>query len=150
MELRNKSRLTLWLEHTRDIWFVLFATTSAFCLYTCVFAFRKTFSAATFDGVEYLNVSYKSWLVISQVVGYGLAKFIGIKVISELKSKSRAFGVLLMISVAGISWFFFALVPPPYNIIFLFTNGLPLGMVWGMDISGSRVQLPASGFQLHV
>ncbi len=132
MELLNKTRLTSWLERTHDFWFVLFATTVAFCLYTCVFAFRKTFSAATFDGIEYLNVSYKSWLVISQVIGYGLAKFIGIKVISELKARSRAFGILLMISIAGISWFFFAIVPAPYNIIFLFTNGLPLGMVWGM------------------
>jgi hypothetical protein len=37
-----------------------------------------------------------------------------------------------MIAIAGISWFFFALVPPPYNIFFLFTNGFPLGLVWGM------------------
>ena len=37
-----------------------------------------------------------------------------------------------MVSIAGISWLLFAIVPPPYNVIFLFTNGLPLGMVWGM------------------
>ena len=87
---------------------------------------------ATFDGMEFWNVSYKSWLVIFQVVGYALSKFIGIKVISELKSSSRSGGILLMVGIAILSWFLFALTPAPYNIIFLFTNGLPLGMVWGM------------------
>ena len=37
-----------------------------------------------------------------------------------------------MVLIAGISWLFFAIVPPPYNIVFLFTNGFPLGLVWGM------------------
>jgi hypothetical protein len=41
-------------------------------------------------------------------------------------------GILLTVAIAGLSWFFFAIVPPPYNLIFLFTNGFPLGMVWGM------------------
>ncbi|HYI78858.1 MAG TPA: DUF5690 family protein, partial [Chryseolinea sp.] len=104
----------------------------AFCLYTCIYAFRKTFSVATFDGLAYAGISYKVWLVMFQVVGYALSKFIGIRVISELKASSRAFGIILMILIAGISWFFFAIVPPPYNIVFLFTNGFPLGLVWGM------------------
>jgi hypothetical protein len=82
--------------------------------------------------MAYWGISYKVWLVTFQIVGYGLSKFIGIKVISELKAHSRSLGILLMVSIAGISWLFFALVPPPYNMIFLFTNGLPLGMVWGM------------------
>lgn len=110
----------------------MYASITAFCLYTCVYAFRKTFAAATFDGLSYAGIGYKSWLVISQVVGYGMSKFIGIKVISELKAHSRSYGILLMVAIAGTSWLMFGLVPAPYNIIFLFTNGLPLGMVWGM------------------
>jgi hypothetical protein len=110
----------------------VYASITAFCLYTCVYAFRKTFAAATFDGLSYAGIGYKSWLVISQVVGYGMSKFIGIKVISELKAHSRSYGILLMVAIAGTSWLMFGLVPAPYNIIFLFTNGLPLGMVWGM------------------
>ena len=77
-------------------------------------------------------MTYKSWLVIFQIVGYALSKFIGIKVISELKAHSRSFGILLMVGIAGISWLLFAITPAPYNMIFLFTNGLPLGMIWGM------------------
>lgn len=104
----------------------------AFCLYTCVYAFRKTFSVATFDGISYLGISFKVWLVTFQVVGYAFSKFVGIKVISELKASLRSVGILLMVAIAGISWLCFGLVPRPYNIIFLFTNGFPLGMVWGM------------------
>jgi len=124
--------ITRWLREAHPIWFTLYASVAAFCLYTCVYAFRKTFAVATFEGITYLGVSYKGWLVITQVLGYGLSKFIGIKVISELKSHSRSVGILLMVTIAGISWLLFAIVPAPYNIVFLFTNGLPLGMVWGM------------------
>jgi hypothetical protein len=105
---------------------------TAFALYTCVFAFRKAFPAATYSGLTFGGLDYKSWLVISQVLGYGAAKFVGIKTISELKAHSRSFGILLMVSIAALSWLLFAIVPAPYNIIFLFVNGFPLGMVWGM------------------
>jgi MFS family permease len=128
----QSTSLRHWLGNTNAIWFTLYASISAFCLYTCVYAFRKTFSVATFDGLQFAGISYKVWLVTFQVIGYALSKFIGIKVISELKARSRALGILLMVTVAGLSWFLFALVPAPYNIIFLFTNGLPLGLVWGM------------------
>jgi hypothetical protein len=133
MESRSSEhRITQWLKQANAIWFTLYVALAAFCLYTCVYAFRKTFAAATFDGLFFAGISYKVWLVIFQTIGYGLSKFIGIKVISELKATSRAGGILLMALIGGISWLLFALVPSPYNIVFLFTNGLPLGMVWGM------------------
>lgn len=128
----RESPVTRWLKQTNGFWFSLYATLMAFGLYTCVYAFRKTFSVATFEGISFAGISYKVWLVTFQVVGYALSKFIGIKVISELKASSRYAGILLMVSIAGISWLLFALVPRPYNIIFLFTNGFPLGLVWGM------------------
>ncbi|MFN5168917.1 MAG: DUF5690 family protein [Cyclobacteriaceae bacterium] len=128
----DKSKLTLWLQTTHPIWFTLFTALAAFSLYTCVYAFRKTFAVATFSGMAYAGISYKVWLVTFQVIGYALSKFIGIRVISELKAHSRATGILWMVTIAGISWLLFAITPAPYNIIFLFTNGLPLGMVWGM------------------
>jgi len=134
--------LTRWLSQTNRFWFSLYAALVAFSLYTCIFAFRKTFTVGTFEGLVYLGVSYKVWLIIAQVIGYGLAKFIGIKVISELPAFKRVKGIIIMISIAGISWLFFAITPAPYNIIFLFTNGLPLGMGWGLVfgyLEGRRV-----------
>jgi MFS family permease len=129
---QTTSPITKWLKQTHSIWFTIYASIAAFCLYTCVYAFRKTFAAATFDGLVFAGINYKVWLVTFQVIGYALSKFVGIKIISELKAHSRAMGIFLMISIAGVSWLLFALVPAPYNIIFLFFNGLPLGMVWGM------------------
>lgn len=134
--------ITQRLSQANKFWFSLYATLVAFCLYTCIFAFRKTFTVGTFDGLAYLGVSYKVWLIVAQVIGYGLAKFIGIKVISELPAFKRARGIVVMISIAGISWLFFAITPAPYNIFFLFTNGLPLGMGWGLVfgyLEGRRV-----------
>ena len=132
MGLHTESLVTGKLRSAGGFTFTLYAALTGFCLYTCVYAFRKTFTAATFDGLFYWGISYKVWLITFQVVGYGLAKFAGIKVISELKAHARAAGILLMVVIAGISWLFFALVPPPFNLIFLFINGFPLGMVWGM------------------
>jgi hypothetical protein len=131
----HSGAVTQWLRGTNGFLFSLYATLAAFCLYTCIFAFRKTYTVGTFEGIAFLGVSYKSWMVISQVIGYGLAKFAGIKLISELKSTFRVKGILIMITVAGLSWLFFAITPPPYNIAFLFMNGLPLGMGWGLVFS---------------
>lgn len=132
MELSNHHAVTRWLRHSGTFGFTLFTSLAAFGLYTCVYAFRKTFAAATFDDLTYLGITYKVWLVTFQVVGYALSKFIGIKVIAELKAHKRSVGILLMVGIAGLSWLLFGLTPAPYNILFLFTNGLPLGMVWGM------------------
>ncbi|MCE2996285.1 MAG: DUF5690 family protein [Flammeovirgaceae bacterium] len=130
------SLINSWLKQTHGIWFTIYASLAAFCLYTCVYAFRKTFAAATFEGLFFAGISYKVWLVTFQVIGYALSKFIGIKVISELKAHSRAFGILLMAGIAGVAWLLFALVPAHYHIVFLFLNGLPLGMVWGVVFGG--------------
>lgn len=127
--------ITAWLKRTTAFNFTLYASVTAFCLYTCIFALRKTFGVATYEGIIYWGVDYKGWMVISQVIGYLISKFIGIKVASELTTKYRSKGIFLMVSIASISWLFFAITPPPYNLVFLFTNGLPLGMVWSLVFS---------------
>jgi len=124
--------ITTWLRQTNGVGFTLYTAISAFCLYTCIFALRKTFGVATYENMSVGGVDFKVWMVIFQVLGYMLSKFIGIKVVSELGAHARLKGILLMVSIASISWLFFALTPTPYNLIFLFFNGLPLGMVWGM------------------
>jgi MFS family permease len=128
----SASPITQWLSRTNGFWFSFYTAFSAFCLYTCIFALRKTFGVATYENMSVGGVDFKVWMVIFQVIGYMLSKFIGIKVVSELGAHARAKGILLMVSLASISWLFFAITPRPYNLIFLFFNGLPLGMVWGM------------------
>jgi len=63
------------------------------------------------------------------------SKFYGIKFIAELKNIGRGKLILILIGFAWLSLLLFALVPPPYNIVFLFTNGFPLGIIWGIVFS---------------
>src|SRR5258706_1374325 len=128
----NEHPITSWLKRTSAFNFTLYAAFVSFCLYTCIFALRKTFGVATYKGISYWGVDLKGWMVISQVIGYLISKFIGIKIVSELQSKHRTKGILLMVSIAAVAWLFFAITPSPYNLIFLFMNGLPLGMVWSL------------------
>ena len=113
----------------------LYAAVVVFLAYTMIFGFRKTFTVATFDGLTVAGYSYKTVLVISQMLGYLLAKFYGIKYIAELKRTGRGKIIILLTAIAWLSWLLFALVPIPYNIVFLFINGFPLGMLWGVVFS---------------
>ncbi|HEY0244605.1 MAG TPA: DUF5690 family protein [Mucilaginibacter sp.] len=108
---------------------------AAFGAYTCMYAFRKGFAAGTFTGQQYFHIDYKVWLVIAQVIGYTLSKFYGIKFIAELKPGQRAKSILLLIGIAWAALLLFAVIPAPYNIICLFINGFPLGMIWGLVFS---------------
>ena len=113
----------------------LYAAIVVFLAYTMIFGFRKSFTVATFDGLTLAGYSYKTVLVICQMLGYLLAKFYGIKYISELKRTGRGKIILLLTAIAWLSWLFFAIVPLPYNIVFLLINGFPLGMLWGVVFS---------------
>lgn len=113
----------------------VFAALSAFCVYFCMYAFRKPFAAAGFSGMIFLGFSYKVWLVTAQVIGYMLSKFYGIKFISGMKAEKRAITIVKLILLAWLALLLFAVTPAPYNIIFLFLNGFPLGMVWGLVFS---------------
>lgn len=128
----NEHPITRWLKRTNTFYFTLYASVASFCLYTCIFALRKTFGVATYEGLTYWGIDFKILMVTFQVIGYLISKFVGIKVVSEMKSTYRTRGILLMVTIASISWFFFAITPAPYNLIFLFFNGLPLGMVWSL------------------
>jgi len=113
----------------------LYAAVVVFLAYTMIFGFRKSFTVATFEGLTIAGYSYKTVLVICQMLGYLLAKFYGIKYISELKRTGRGKIIIVLTAIAWLSWVFFAIVPLPYNIVFLFINGFPLGMLWGVVFS---------------
>ncbi|MGF1923287.1 MAG: DUF5690 family protein, partial [Bacteroidia bacterium] len=113
----------------------IYAAVAVFLAYTMIFGFRKSFTIATFDGITIAGYGYKTILVISQMLGYLLAKFYGIKYISELKRSGRGKIILFLTGCAWLCWLLFAFVPVPYNIVFLFLNGFPLGMLWGVVFS---------------
>lgn len=126
------------LKHLLDTskpFFIAWCMIAAFGTYFCMYAFRKPFNAGTYEGLTLWGGSYKIVLIISQVLGYMLSKFIGIKVISELKAASRSQLIIGLILFAEIALLLFGLVPHPYNFVCLFLNGLPLGMIWGIVFS---------------
>ena len=110
--------------------------------YSLVYALRKPFTAATFDGLDFFGMDYKTATSIVQIFGYFLAKLIGIKVISELKKENRLKFIILSVAVAEASLVLFGLLPRPFNVFALFFNGLSLGCMWGVIFSfleGRRV-----------
>jgi hypothetical protein len=128
------NRMRLWLTQANPVVFVLFAGLAGFCAYFSMYAFRKPFTAATFDAVPgwHLALDYKIALVIAQVAGYALSKLIGVKVIAEMRPERRAAAILILIGASWIALVLFALTPAPWNVAALFLNGLPLGLIWGL------------------
>lgn len=91
--------------------------------YSLVYALRKPFTAATFDGMELFGMDYKVATSIIQIFGYMVSKFIGIKLISELKREGRLKFILVSIGVAELSLVLFGCLPRPFNVLALFFNG---------------------------
>lgn len=137
-----------------NLLFITWTIIAAFGAYFCTYAFRKPFAAGIFENQYLFGISYKSVLIISQVIGYVLSKFIGVKIVSELKASHRKGLIILLISVAQLALIAFGLVPKKFGFIFLFLNGLPLGMVWGIIYSyleGRRfTELLAMGLSLNM
>jgi hypothetical protein len=124
-----------WLKKQSDYIFMAYAMTMAFGTYFCMYAYRKPFTVATFEGLEMWGMDYKILLIISQVLGYMLSKFFGIKIISELKKDNRVELLVTLILAAELALLGFALAPLSYKFIFLFLNGIPLGLIWGIVFS---------------
>ena len=120
---------------SRRIAVAICAALVAFLAYSSVYAYRKPFTVATFDGVKYRGISYQTLLIISQVIGYMFSKFYGIKFIAELKTLGRFKTSVILVGSAWVSLLFFALTPAPYGMIFLFINGFMLGFMWGIIFS---------------
>jgi hypothetical protein len=105
---------------------------AAFGCYFCTYGFRKPFTAAAYDGTPLWDVGFKSIVVTSQMLGYAISKFAGIRVISEMPPGRRSYAILLFVLLAQAALVLFGIVPRPWNAICLFLNGLPLGMVFGL------------------
>jgi len=118
---------------------------AAFGAYFCAYGFRKPFTADPHAGEFFFGIDFKTILIVSQVMGYTVSKFIGIKVVSEITPRHRVRALLVLIGIAQIALLLFAVVPAPWNGLCLFLNGLPLGMTFGMVLGflEGRVQSEA-------
>lgn len=111
---------------------MLWAVTAAFGTYFCMYAFRKPFAVAEYSDVTAWGWQYKTIAVSAQVIGYMLSKFLGIKILSELPASRRTASIIGLILLAELALILFGATPAPYNLVWLFLNGLPLGMIFGL------------------
>jgi hypothetical protein len=110
-----------------------------------MYAFRKPFSAGTYQDLTFglawagvglrFQVGLKTAFITSQILGYTLSKFIGIKVCSEITRSRRALAIIGLILTAELMLLLFAVVPQNWKVVVIFFNGLPLGMVWGLVVA---------------
>jgi hypothetical protein len=117
---------------THPVFLTLWASMAAFGAYFCMYMYRKPYAAALFEGQMLFGLDYKIVLIISQVAGYACSKFLGIRIISSMKPESRAYYYIGLIGIAliGLSLFYFS--SPAWSILWLFINGLALGLIWGV------------------
>lgn len=130
----------------------LLATVSmvgAFITYFSMYAFRKPFTAAEYENLMLLGIDFKILLITSQVLGYSLSKFIGIRLISSMPSQARISYILALLGVSWIALLAFGIVSPIFKIAAIFMNGLPLGLIWGLVFAflegRQRTELLAAG-----
>lgn len=136
-----RSRFTALLDRHPAL-FTAVAVASAFGAYTAMYAFRKPFSAATFSGQSVGGYDLKGLLVVAQILGYTLSKFLGIKVVSEAGAGRRIALIAGLIGLAFAPLALLPVVPTWARVLCLFINGLPLGMIWGLVfgfLEGRRV-----------
>ena len=127
------SRVHRWLKTAPSHWFVAYATVAAFATYFCMYAFRKPFAAAKYEGLMFLgtDLNLKTVLLISQIIGYAISKYAGIKICTEIKRKHLARFLVGLILFAEFALLLFGIVPEQFKVVAIFLNGIPLGMVWG-------------------
>ena len=123
------------LKKNSELALIIKATSAVFITYLSMYAFRKPFTAAQYNNIMLWGVDYKILLIITQLIGYTISKYFGIKIISELSANKRTITLITLMAVSWVSLLFFGIVPAPYNLPFIFLNGLPLGMIWGVVFS---------------
>lgn len=123
---------TRWLSRASPAVLSTYAIAAAFTAYFCMYAFRKPYTAAVWEGQSIGGVELKIALVMGQVVGYALSKFLSIKLVTELDPSRRARTLVGLILAAELALLLFAVLPVEGKVVAIFFNGLPLGAVWGL------------------
>jgi hypothetical protein len=112
------------------------AALAAFVVYFAMYGFRKPLSVVTFSDSFFLQsqITLKTALMVSQTLGYVISKYVGIVVCCNVRKKSIAGLLTLLIGVSYVAFLIFAMVPNDWKVLAAFLGGLPLGMVWGLIV----------------
>ncbi len=134
--LNSGSRLTRWLGSAPASVLNSYAVGCAFFAYFFVYAFRKPFLAATYSGLHFAGsgIYLKTAFVVSQILGYTVAKYLGVKLNSEATRSRRLPAIIALVVIAELALVLFGAAPPEWKVAAIFFNGLPLGLVWGLFV----------------
>jgi Family of unknown function (DUF5690) len=133
--MRRQALLTTWLANSPQLLFILYACFFSFLVYFCSYGFRKAFAASEYINLgTLLGLQMKTALIVSQLLGYVLAKYLGIKFCSELKAEWRLPALAFLIAWAELALVMFGFLPGPWKVLGMFLNGLPLGIIWGVVV----------------
>src|ERR1700676_3461138 len=91
------------------------ALVAAFGTYFCMYGFRKPYTAATYSEVFLFGIDYKFLLIIAQTIGYVIAKWLGVKIVSEILPGQRIKLLLGLILFAEFMLLLFGFIPRPWN-----------------------------------
>ena len=84
---------------------------AALLSYSLVYALRKPFTAAGFDGLDFFGDGLQDGNQHRADFRLFISKLIGIKVISELKKENRLKFIILSVAVAELSLVLFGALP---------------------------------------
>ena len=113
----------------------LYASVLIFLVYTCAYAYRKPFTAAIYEGEILWGFDVKILYVLSEIIGYALSKFIGVRILPSMKAGHRIYYIIGLLTFSEVALLGFALLPVPLKVCSIFLSGLPLGMIWGVIFS---------------
>ncbi|MGK0188367.1 MAG: hypothetical protein ACI9R3_004161 [Verrucomicrobiales bacterium] len=137
MSNKDENFLKNYLRRAPDGVFMTYAVIASFMAYFAMYAFRKPFAAATFEGATWFEgeTGIKAVLAASQLIGYALSKVVGIKVCAEMQHGNRARFLIGTVLAAEISLMIFGAVPDNWKFLPIAVNGLTLGVIWGIVVS---------------
>ena len=106
----------------------------SFTTYSCMYAIRKPFAGFIYPNTLW-GWNIKNWMVIAQLVGYTLSKFVGISWIGQLKRHNRRELLIILLFSASIPLWIMPFVRCEIWPLLMLSNGFPLGIVWGIVFS---------------
>lgn len=123
------------LQATSKILFTLYGGLSSFCLYVCVYVYRRSFQVVPLDEKWTEDIYLKDAVVFAQTAGLLIAKLYGIQYNAEAKRYNVTVHLLVAIAAAECSLIAYAVVENFWKPFAIFFNGLPLGVVWGLLVT---------------
>lgn len=124
-----------YLEKSSLYVLAVYASIFIFLIYTCAYGFWKPFTAGIYAGETLWGFDVKVLYVLSEIIGYALSKFIGIRLLSSMRPGQRVYYIIGLMTFSEVVLLGFAMFPVPLKIGAIFLSGLPLGMIWGLIFS---------------